>query len=323
MKNFILKRIYFLVLCIIFARHEFAYAESQCEKLNQTYELHTQLKELHSSEVQRLKRDFYSILDMARVDLPKAILDIDKLKETISSVKICLNDSNHPLLGSAIRKGSVYFNKEKIFVINYQEILNRNESIGLSLMLLHEVLGASGIDDQNYQLTALVYSSIHRNYFGEDNLRRINDSVSKHLQSAALPIENIRFQSSGGISGVGGGGDPEIAILKALVLNYFLANSDYFDRLHKTSFSLGNLTDYILSYQIETMTEIEFNELPSPVFPNMQYQRLNNRTVIRIKENSWKKLMSNPSALDARTTFIQNLTNLILLNYKATEKEVR
>jgi hypothetical protein len=301
----LLRALFFIVLATpVFAANDF------CRELKERYDLPQRLVHLEPRD----KESYYQQLE-AVFNLVPAFktgwVDSKQIIREIRSIRLCVNATNTPLTGSGSRHGSVYFTKERIIVLNRDRILERNGSPENALLLIHETLGALGYPDENYQLTSLVYAHAQREEFGHETVEIMRVELGKELQTQTRRIENVvSRESTGGISGVGGGGDPEVAFFKPSMTAMLLYNPDFFGPLCGGVANLPSVARFIMSSRLETDDAVIFPRVDSS-YPHLFIAYTNKELFIQIEHAAWTRLRERgAAAYDERNIFIRNLTLL-------------
>lgn len=301
----LLRVLFFMVLATpVFAAEDF------CRELKERYDLPVSLAHLEPRD----KESYYQQLEQVFTRIPPfkaSWVDSKKIIREIRSIRLCVNTGTTPLTGSGSRHGSVYFTKERIIILNRDRILERNDTPENSLLLIHETLGALGYPDENYQLTSLVYAHAQRDEFGLDIVETMRVELGKELETQVRRIENVvTRESTGGISGVGGGGDPEVAFFKPTMAAMLLFNPDFFGPLCGGAENLPKVARYIMSMRLETDDAVKFPRKASS-YPHLFFAFDNDELFIQIEHAAWTRLRDRgQAAYDERNTFIRNLTLL-------------
>ncbi len=301
----LLRVLFFLILGTpVFAAEDF------CRELKERYDLPTRLAHLEPRD----KESYYQQLEGIFTLIPPfktAWVDSKQIIREIRSIRLCVNATNTPLTGSGSRYGSVYFTKERIIVLNRDRILERNDTPENSLLLIHETLGALGYPDENYQLTSLVYAHAQRPEFGHEIVETMRVELGKDLQMQPRRLDNVvTLESTGGISGVGGGGDPEVAFFKPTMTAMLLFNPDFFGPLCGGVDNLPAVARYIMSMRLETDDVLSFPRVPSS-YPHLFFAYTKNELFIQVEHTAWTRLRERGhAAYDERNVFIRNLTLL-------------
>lgn len=215
----------------------------------------------------------------------------------VTSLGICINVSGVPLTGSGVRQGSVYFAKEKIIVINQDRIEDLDRSPEKKSLLMHETLGALGYPDENYQLTTFITAKSQEELFGRETIDLMRRELARDLMIERRRTTNIittERSGEGGISGVGGGGEPEVAVLKPLMISTLLKNNK----------AQADLIRYILKMRLETDVTKSF-ELKPTNHQDFFLGDQNGEEFIVIRHGSWFSLQESE-----RTEYLNSLVSL-------------
>lgn len=151
-----------------------------------------------------------------------ASIDVPDLVEKVKTVRIFVNRTTSPLIGSQTRRGSVYLSRERAVILNLVsfEDVAPSDLQGSSIMVLHEFMGALGFPDQNYEVSLTLYFASHLHHMPSIRAKFpvLEDALREHLKRSRPLDENIRFKLAGGVSGVGGGGEPTPVEVKMQLL---------------------------------------------------------------------------------------------------------
>jgi hypothetical protein len=310
-----------LLGCLIFSQSGLA-AENDCLALKSKYALKGEIKPVSSFEKEILYLNLNEILNMLETRASLKVIDVEKLKNEILTVNLCVNISNEALVGSGSRKGSVYFRKEHTIVFNSKKLFSHKNSPGTALTMLHEFLGALGYPDQNYEISSYLYSAIHVASFGEDTLSVIEKAESEYLKNSSPMTENITYAMSGGVTGVGGGGDIEVVLLKALALNCAIINIDYFEKILKAQLPSDQFAQFIMKYKIETDDVNKFANTYKSGYPFLSYALMGKEMGIVVEAGEWSRMLdAGTSAFDERTKLVQNLVMLMGIGFGRSTHE--
>lgn len=286
-----------------------AAALDHCERLKRDYNLEQEITRVAASTQKSYAKEVQAML---RLLGPQQVgwINYDELAKEIASVQLCQNVSETPLTGSGSRHGSVYFTKERIVVFNSLRVWELENSPEIGLLLMHEYLGALGYPDENYQITSLLYAQLQVADFGTETVSTIQGELVEILKTEARRTQNIQFSESGGISGVGGGGDPEIAFLKPAVAWMLVKNQDYFKQICGTNLSIARIVHYVLSMRLETDDAVEYPRKKTG-FPNLFMATDKGNRFIQIKHGAWLRLKEAGAAgLQKRNDFVRDLALL-------------
>lgn len=284
--------------------------DNHCQSLKARYQLPQDLRELHPAD----RETYYQeITEVFRLIGPLQIgwVDLSTIKKEIRSVRLCVSLGPTALTGSGSRQGSVYFTRERIIVFNHERLVRLADTPEISLLLLHEILGALGYPDENYELTSVIYAQAQTSYFGAENVSIMREELGIALSTEQRRIENITTVSrEGGVSGVGGGGDPESALIKAFAVAVLLVNPDYFGPLCGGVNNIRAMARFILRMRLESDEVLSLTRIPSGI-KHFYYAIDGSRTFIQFEFGAWQALRSQGIAKrDERQIFIENLVSL-------------
>lgn len=214
-----------LIIGFLFSISHFAYAGSQLDEslLNQVFLQQAaeapKMKELAKAIPQRLMNQ--GIEQIGQVNVPKLLKDL-------KSTTFRENTSFIPTQAGS-RTSAMYDPKSKTIVINtsthavlgyasIDETDTKFREERLEPILLHEALGARGIDDRKYDksLGAAILANPPKNLTDEQKLR-LRGQVQEQLQR------------SGGTTTVGGGGDDNSMWIKLKALQIALGIEETFN----------------------------------------------------------------------------------------------
>jgi len=313
--------LFFLSNCLFFSQSLFA--DSSCEQIKSKYSLKAEIRPLNALEKSLLQANFSTLFEIARPKINSQILSIDELKDGMFMVDLCVNLDDQAIVGSGTRKGSVYFTKEKLIVFNSKELFAHDLFAQAALNMLHEFFGALGYPDKNYELSTYFYAVLHVKSFGEETLAAIEKATLKHVKNNPHVAENIIYARSGegGISGVGGGGDPESAFLKALLVNFVLLNFDFYNELTQFKFSIDDFAEYFSKTHIETDSVDNFHNSFKTSFPFLRFTYRDAKIIYIVKAEKWSELIKKgDSGFDERTQFVRDLILFIVANMGVEKK---
>lgn len=305
-------------ILVLFLAHV-ARASNYCEDLRQRYNITQRLQVLAPQDERVFRADMdeiYNRIGPGRVGW----IDLAQIRSELRSLRICVNPDATPLTGSGTRHGSVYFTKERIIVINRDRALANQHTPEYSLLLIHEVLGALGYPDENYMVSSLVYAKAQTPELGAQNVSLLQHVVGEIVDKS----ENDRRTetmttaiNTGGISGVGGGGDPEAALIKPFAIFTLLAEDyEYFQEVCGGPESKEAALRNLIEMRIEPDDAVEFSRFKTP-FPGLYLANDQGKQFIQISSGLWAALRKDTKLRDARTLFIHNVVSLSCLIKKA------
>lgn len=164
----------------------------------------------------------------------------DKSTEDIlddaEDVKFCVWPVMTPLGGTDSRAGAI--NDEGVVIYNHSALLFVPPH-SLEVLLLHELLEASGVYDHNYNYTTLLSVPFLLNaYEKQFKLESLKTQI-KNVLVLSVNTKNEKLareyplQLAGGVTGVGSGGDPYISAFKAFSFAKALSQNSSLDVLVK------------------------------------------------------------------------------------------
>ncbi len=291
----------FLLLSLIPSSHA---DTDQCSVINRAYLPEFRILNITNEVHQRIPPEFYTFLSDSS-DLKINWLNFGNLEKEIKDLTFCTNLSNKPIIGSGSRTGSVYFTKEKTVIFNFKSYKNK---LGSGLNLLHEILGALGYPDENYQITTALYTKFHNSFFSEESSQTILNSLESFLDKNPRNFENRIFEregSSGGVTGVGGGGDADLIPLKAFALNMALSNKDFVVRILNGN-DFDQFFNFLFNLQIEPESEIS-PDFKTPYGNTGIFMAIDKgESLLLITKEKWTYLL-NYGNIQERSKYIFNI----------------
>jgi hypothetical protein len=147
-------------------------------------------------------------------------IDLKKLSQELTTVKLFIVDPEVKAIGvgqsNQLRGGSVYIIETHSLYLNAQNIdLRYFENERIANLLNHELLGALGYDDANYQISAPLMSQELPKISA--TTKKSKTDFSKKVKST--PILN-KENTDGGVTVVGGGGDEILLDAKIFMLDH-------------------------------------------------------------------------------------------------------
>ncbi len=198
---------------------------------------------LTQSTHKSLLKDIDTLVSRNDSDLKN--IDWNRLRESVQSVRVLVVDGK-PFVGSGYRDGAVNLAEDELVFYNYEKVKSFSKRQNF-ILKWHEALGAAGYDDENYVLSIGIHIKL------SDSKSRFSPAMkTKFLeQFNQAPVKKNRtyIQIAGGVTGVGGGGDPITAEIKlALVM--------YVEKLAPSG-ALGDIarSDEIVALAIDTPIE--------------------------------------------------------------------
>ncbi len=203
-------------------------------------------------------------------------LHFSDLVSDLDKVDVWLNQSNKAILGSGTRAGSVYFVDPSAVVLNSSllvEITNPQRvdlpiNIGFDTNVTHEFMGALGYPDENLEISTYV----RIRHFPQDFtpiLPQLERALADHLRENGRRNENITFSTSenGTSTGVGGGGDPVVGVVKHYALGFLSANYNrhFQNNLGASASEFSAIPGAVLLARIEPIDGTRYDRSPRAV----------------------------------------------------------
>lgn len=290
--------------------------DNYCLRLKRDYSITQSLRAPVGEEFEGIRGALPSMIRQAQ--LPKlAWVDFNALADEIERVRFCINTSNRLMIGSGARAGAVYFAEERIVVINgYSDVhfaTDDTRFLEIIYLLLHEVLGALGYPDENYEVSSYLMAEFQRSTFGTETTSLLGQGLRIFLQSNPRRLENVVTRSrSGGITGVGGGGDPQVILFKPFMVGLLVTNPEVFAHTCGGPEQFPELVSFILQARIDT-TEVGYPLRQHTEFPGLFLVRpsTSERSIIVVQHGLWPLLRQLEDAGEQlRSQFMQNLLML-------------
>lgn len=191
-----------------------------------------------------------------------------------------------PMGGTDSRSGAI--NSEGIVIYNYSVLIWMPQKT-VSILMLHELLEASGIYDNNYDLSTLLSAPLILEVLPlkqnkQELWNRFKDLLAYKSQlnvSKEIP-RSYPLQLAGGVTGIGSGGDPLVATFKAYTFAKALTDVSNLENL----FTIQSLR-VILDNPLLTLTigaELKSIEIPNPK---------NEWIIERLRTYDWVKVFEN------------------------------
>lgn len=234
--------------------------------------------------------------------------DVKKFLRDIPSVNLYVNTSDQALIGSGTRTGSLYLVEQKAVILNISLLAILTSDPGAGILLIHEYLGALGYPDEQNQISAYFYLQLHSNKLPPADLSLLKEKLNEHLQKNPMVTKNTLFEA-GGATGVGGGGDPAIAEIKALTLIAFLNATNASD-LTQFELILSSLLNMVIEPSGNANAYLKIS--PSG-FPHIEIAAHAKKGIVFvIDQNYWRTINSdgNPQNVYLRSQFIAHLLQL-------------
>lgn len=141
-------------------------------------------------------------------------VDFAEMKKRSEQIFVTVADGK-PFVGSGYRNGAVNFAKQGMIIFNLEKIRKNGHNQNI-LKSWHEALEAMGYNDNNY-LASSVFSQK-----AADPQTPLHPRVAKRLiqqlNEPRIQINKTWKEADGGATGVGGGGDGDIAEIKGALL---------------------------------------------------------------------------------------------------------
>lgn len=150
-------------------------------------------------------------------------ISVAELRKAFS--KIVIKEITLPifLIGSGSRDGAINLTEKNEIIINplsFQRYSQRQQI----LLIIHELLGASGYNDENYQLTTRIY------LLATSEVALQSNTFIAGYNKGTLRKQNKTYQietkNGGTVTGIGGGGDGEVVEFKCSLLDTVLSHAD-------------------------------------------------------------------------------------------------
>jgi hypothetical protein len=146
-------------------------------------------------------------------------INLLELKESFSRVRVGAFNNGF-LVGSGYRTTAINIREQCLVMINTLGF-NSRPMVERSLTLLHEFLGASGYDDDDYQISAPIGWLASKTHISPNDLESpLLSSLTTINRIDKSPRRELA-NGQGGITGVGGGGDStELYLKMALMIRF-------------------------------------------------------------------------------------------------------
>ncbi len=265
---------------------------------------------------------------------------ISTLEREFQLVQISFNlSAGQNYVGSHFRTGSIYIPAEKkvIFnicdiVIQLQKAIQNNSRNSLNMLFFHEYLGALGYHDNNYEITSYAQfllsaapspqqnpnDSIIKNPFGQ----AMESALIRHLKQNPVgsPIRGLELRG-GGTGGVVGGGDSEVATVKAYLLLYAQAMENVYIFNGKDLMQDPQFLISLLAAPIEPNTLLRDDR--GQKVPSLSYyaDRPRNRIIITLSPCDWDGSGKSKRSLPEISAKC-SASNSLIYNTDANEKYV-
>lgn len=143
-------------------------------------------------------------------------INLEELKARTQKIVVVVADGK-PFVGSGYRNGAVNFPEKETVVYNYGKLKNYSGT-QRALIQWHEALGAMGYNDGNYLASTSITQKITAPKLQLHP--QIQSRLKNQLNEPKMNQDNVWKEKDGGASGVGGGGDGDIAEIKWALLSY-------------------------------------------------------------------------------------------------------
>jgi hypothetical protein len=221
-------KIIFAVI-LFFCSHSFAESgpDLYLEKEKKIIPFDSSYVQLASADVTRKMFDFVT----KRIDqtISQGItvignVDLQNVKQQIKSIRLYLVAMGVSAIGAgrfSIRQDFAYFPFTHSIYLN-SGALQEDPERWLQLFL-HECLGALEYNDENYQISSVIYSK-NANVVTQKIKAQNADFSGKLIQNPHVDVKDFGRMKSGGGTVVGGGGDEVLFSAKTYMIDHF----DYF-----------------------------------------------------------------------------------------------
>lgn len=281
-------------------------------------------------------------------------IDLKNLANEFSNVKLykLLNDAHAIGVGNnSGRFGSVYISETQSVYIN-QDITDYTSKQNVPL-LAHELLGALGYNDTNYQISSVLFARNSNSIIQKINATSLRPQL-KLPNTPQLKINLNQFdkngtklKSDGGVTVIGGGGDEDLINVKIFMLNDF--------QNWKESFLIQVLNNKNLKDSIQSLTSIDLEKLNnnSKIFDDFLVQFINmpfepmtyqygmkseqisdsmdiignaigifenekKETIARISKQHWTRPIKNSTLLQSQEIIARSLQGMLFVDYLTT-----
>lgn len=144
-----------------------------------------------------------------------------------------------PTASGGSRMGAANVVEENVVILN-QHVLKNTYGLGREIFILHEALGASGVDDEDYR-GSLAIIALNQDTGASSSSRNFLLEQVRGLKSFD---SNRIYQEAGGGTSVGGGGDGVATTLKWLLIQRSASYGARSHTLVRKIFKLNVMVDY-------------------------------------------------------------------------------
>lgn len=174
-------------------------------------------------------------------------INLEKLKIDTQSIVVAVADGA-PFTGSGYRNGAINFTEKSLFIYNFSKLRNYGQNQKV-LLQWHEAFGAMGYNDDNYLLSI---SFVQKISTPEKSLHpHIRERLKSQINEPRRERNKEWRLADGGVSGVGSGGDGDMAEIKWALLSYIelLANSNRWGNSDK----IKKMIDITINTPVESL----------------------------------------------------------------------
>jgi len=211
-------------------------------------------------------------------------LDLANLINKFKKLRWKLNHQGYLAGSSEQRIFAVYLVKEKTIFVNEQALPLVPRDF-LSVIALHEALGATGYFDENYEISLALYfaSPQAEKFFG----RKLTHEISQALSHSPPSIqkrsgEALYAHASGGGSSVGGGGDGTALFIKITILAYARY---WLEENHKLGRNLDLSFSELARRIVQSRFEMSYGALPEALY--IFEDRAGESRLVRVSAIEW------------------------------------
>ena len=172
-----------------------------------------------------LKEAALLVLDQVEGNGYHAVGDLSVKELRKAFAKITIKELTLPvfLVGSGSRQGAVNLTEKNEIIINPLSFRQYTQRQAL-LLIIHELLGASGYNDENYEITTRLY------LLATSDVSLKGNTFITGYKKGLLRDKNKTFRTDtkngGTVTGIGGGGDGEVVEFKCSLLDTVLGHAD-------------------------------------------------------------------------------------------------
>lgn len=201
----------------------------------------------------------------AQKNISYGALNLAEMFERFKGVRICENYySKTPIQGDPNRTTDLYLPEQKFGILNFGfHIAGRNSQ---QRILIHVFLGASGYEDDNYQLTLALQEAEKSNsaevmaMFPQTKEQLSWKPKHKPISKNVILQNEQIIVAGGGYTGSNGGGDSSSTVIKEALMNYAPGIPEFTRKENMPcAHAWANIHSYkqdILSIKIESNKEV-------------------------------------------------------------------